>query len=237
MPILEIVNLSVEAGGRLLLQNINWQIEAGETQVLLGPNASGKSTLAATLAGLPPNKIIKGKIIFNRQDITKFTPEKRARLGIALSWQSPPKIPGVTLAQLLDKINPGAKIDPTILDSKLLNRDLNANFSGGEKKMAELGQILAMNPKLVIFDEIDAGLDIKRLTQTVSLIQNTLIRRGITVIVITHRGGILRILKPQKVNIMLQGKLICQQTNYQKVYRTIKKHGYEKCKECLVQAS
>ncbi len=236
MTILKVEKLWVKAGQKWLLKDINWQINAGETQVLLGPNASGKSTFAATIAGLPPYKVTQGKIIFESQDITAWPPEKRARQGIALSWQSPPKIPGVTLAQLLDKINPRADIDPDIIDPRLLSRDLNANFSGGEKKMAELSQIMAMKPKLVIFDEIDAGLDIKRLTKTVAIIQKTLIRQGVALLVITHRGDILRILRPQRVNIMLRGQLICQKTDYQKVYRTIKKYGYEKCKDCLVPA-
>lgn len=228
--LLKIQNLAVKANEKEILKGINLQMKRGEVRAILGPNASGKSTLAHTILGNSKYKIIKGKIFFEGKEITNFSPEKRADLGIALAWQSPPTIKGVKLSQLLGKIS---RKEIKVKEGKeLLEREINLDFSGGEKKISELIQILSLKPKLVIFDEIDSGLDIKKVEMVAETIKKELIDKGFSVLIITHWGQILSYLKPDFVNVMINGEIICQEKDYKKVLKTIKKYGYEKCREC-----
>lgn len=233
--LLEIKNLRVKGNEKEILKGVDLKIKKGETQALLGPNASGKSTLAQTILGNPKYKVAQGKIFFGGKEITKFSPEKRVKLGIALAWQSPPSIKGVKLGQFLKKISSEPKF--VIPDGKsLLEREVNLDFSGGEKKISELLQVLALNPKLVIFDEIDSGLDIKKLEKVSKIIKQELVDKKISVLLITHSGQILKFLKPDMTNVMLNGKIICKEKNFKKVLRVIKKYGYEKCRRCKLLA-
>ncbi|MDP3015267.1 MAG: ATP-binding cassette domain-containing protein [bacterium] len=235
--LLTLKNLYAAGNGKKILNGIDFQIRPGEVQALLGPNASGKSTLAQVISGNPKYKIIKGGIFFGQKEITKISPEKRVKLGIALTWQSPPAIKGVKFSQLLEKISK-VKFESEKLDLKprFLERELNLEFSGGEKKISELLQILSLGPKLAIFDEIDSGLDIKRLEKVAKIIKKELVAKGVSVLLITHSGVILRFLRPKITNVMLNGKIICKEKDYKKVLRTIKKYGYEKCKKCKLLA-
>jgi Fe-S cluster assembly ATP-binding protein len=233
---LEIKNLKVESNGKKILKGVNLEIKKGDVQVLLGSNASGKSTLCHAILGNPKYKITSGQIFFQGKDITNFTPEKRVRLGLALSFQSPPAIKGVKTSKLLNKIsvikNSKLKGLEQIFNKHLLKRDVNLDFSGGEKKMSELIQILVLNPKLVIFDEVDSGLDLKKIRSVAEMIKKELIDKKISVLLVTHSGSILNFLKPNITNVMVSGKIVCRDKNYKKVLKTIKKYGYEKCKKC-----
>ena len=233
---LEIKNLKVQGNGKQILKGVNLEIKKGDVQVLLGPNASGKSTLCHAILGNPKYKITSGQIFFQGKDITNFTPEKRVRLGLALSFQSPPAIKGVKTSKLLNKIsvikNSKLKGLEQIFNKHLLKRDVNLDFSGGEKKMSELIQILVLNPKLVIFDEVDSGLDLKKIRSVAEMIKKELIDKKISVLLVTHSGSILNFLKPNITNVMVSGKIVCRDKNYKKVLKTIKKYGYEKCKKC-----
>ena len=234
---LEIKNLKVQGNGKQILKGINLQVKKGDVQVLLGPNASGKSTLCHAILGNPKYRVTAGKIFFQEKEITNLAPEKRVKLGLALSFQSPPTIKGVKTSQLLEKIsnvkNSKLKdLKQQIFDKHLLERDINLDFSGGEKKTSELIQILALNPKLVIFDEVDSGLDLKKIKNVAEIIKKELIDKKISVLLITHSGTILNFLKPDITNIMVSGKIICRDKNYKKILKTIKKYGYEKCKKC-----
>ena len=232
--LLEIKKLRVKGDKREILKEINLRIKKGEIQALLGSNASGKSTLAQVILGNPKYKAIQGKILFEGRDITKLPPEKRVKMGIALAWQSPPVIKGIKLFQLLKKISPQEIKIPD--GQMLLEREINLDFSGGEKKISELLQILALKPKLVIFDEIDSGLDIKKLEMVAKIIKKELVDKNISVLLITHWGQILEFLKPNITNVILDGKIICQGKDFKKILRTIKKYGYEKCKKCPLLA-
>jgi len=228
--LLKVDKLKVEGNGKEILKGVNLQIKKGEIEALLGPNASGKSTLAQVILGNPKYKITSGKILFKEKEITKFPSEKRAKLGMALAWQSPPKIKGVKLSQLIEKVSQRKiKIDEA---KSLLEREVNLDFSGGEKKISELLQVLSLNPKFVIFDEIDSGLDIKRLEKVARIIKRELIEKNVSILLITHGGQILNYLKPDWTWVMVEGKIICKAKDYKKVLRTIKKYGYEKCKKC-----
>jgi len=231
--LLKIEKLKVQANKKEILKGVNLQIKEGEIQTLLGPNASGKTSLANVILGNPKYNISQGKIFFGGKEITKFPPEKRVKLGMALAWQSPPAIKGVKLSQLLRKISKVTQVRPVSeLGKELLEREINLDFSGGEKKISEVLQVLALNPKLVIFDEIDSGLDIKRLELCAKIIKKELIDKKVSVLFITHWGQILQFLKPDLTNVMLGGKIICKSPDYKKVLMVIKKYGYEKCKRC-----
>ena len=235
--LLKIEKLKVQANKKEILKGVNLQIKEGEIQTLLGPNASGKTSLANVILGNPKYNISQGKIFFGGKEITKFPPEKRVKLGMALAWQSPPAIKGVKLSQLLKKISKVTQVRPVSeLGKELLEREINLDFSGGEKKISEVLQVLALNPKLVIFDEIDSGLDIKRLELCAKIIKKELIDKKVSVLFITHWGQILEFLKPDLTNVMLDGKIICKSPDYKKVLMVIKKYGYEKCKRCPLLA-
>ena len=224
--LLEVQKLKVKVEGKEILKGIDLKIKKGEVLALLGPNASGKSTLAKVLSGDIKYKVC-GKILFNGKDITNLLPEKRVKLGIVLSWQNPPAIKGVKLSNLLEKIS-RKKVN---LKEDILDRDVNLNFSGGEKKVSELYQILALNPKLVIFDEIDSGLDLEKLKDVSRIIKKELVDKGVTIIFITHSGEVLKFLKPNVVNVMVGGRIICRQKDFKKVFKTIKRYGYDRCKK------
>jgi Fe-S cluster assembly ATP-binding protein len=233
--LLKIEKLKVKANGKEILKDINLQIRRGEVQALLGPNASGKSTLSQVILGNPKYKITSGEILFQNRKITKLFPEKRVKLGIVLAWQMPPAIKGVKLSSLLEKIS---KKELKIYEGKdLLEREINVDFSGGERKISEILQITTLNPKLVIFDEIDSGLDIKKLDIVAKIIKKELISKKIAILIITHSGQILKFLKPNITNILVGGKIICKDKNYKKVLKIIKKYGYEKCKKCKFLAN
>jgi len=235
--LLKIEKLKVKANEKEILKGINLQMKEGEVLALLGPNGSGKSVMAQTILGNPKYKVTSGKIFFEGKNITKFPPEKRVKLGMALVWQAPPAIKGVKLSQLLKKISKVTQVRPVSeLGKELLEREINLDFSGGEKKISEVLQVLALNPKLVIFDEIDSGLDIKRLELCAKIIKKELIDKKVSVLFITHWGQILEFLKPNLTNVMLGGKIICKSPDYKKVLMVIKKYGYEKCKRCPLLA-
>ena len=231
---LEVKNLIVQgADNQEILRGVDLNINRGEVCALLGPNASGKSTLAQVIAGNPKYIIARGKIFFQSKDITNLSPEKRVKLGIVLSWQNPPAVKGVGFLNFINNISQSDQNYFRDIKEDFANKELNVNFSGGEKKMSELFQILALKPKIVVFDEIDSGLDIKRLKETADIIKKELTAKNVSVLLITHSGEILNFLKPKTTSVMVNGRIICNSKDYKKVLQTIKKYNYEKCKKCL----
>jgi Fe-S cluster assembly ATP-binding protein len=232
--LLKVEKLRVRGNQEEILKGVNFQIKEGEVQALLGPNGSGKTVLSQTILGNPKYKVIQGKIFFEGKDITKFSPEKRVKLGLSLVWQSPPAVEGVKLSQLLEKISQKeVEINGT---KALLKREVNLGFSGGEKKMSELLQVISLSPKLVIFDEIDSGLDLKRVGRVAKIIKRELLNGKASLLLITHWGQILNYIKPDWIQVMLNGKIVCKEKDYKKVLKIIKKYGYEKCKKCSLLA-
>jgi Fe-S cluster assembly ATP-binding protein len=235
--VLTITNLSVKSNGSEILKGVDLKINKGEVQALLGPNASGKTTLVQTIMGFPNYKVTSGKISFRRKNITRLPIEKRVKLGIALAFQHPPALRGVSLASLLRIVtNKQVVNDKFKIASKLLARDVNLDYSGGEKKLSELLQILSLKPKLAIFDELDSGLDMKNLEKFVGIVKQELLTKQMSLLVITHSGKILNLLEPDVVNIMVDGKIICRSQNFQKITQIIGKYGYEKCLQCSLLA-
>ena len=231
---LKIKDLCVEADEKKILNNVSLEIKKGTFHVLLGPNGSGKTTLAKTIMGLDHHKLKKGQIIFGQEDITKLKPEERAKLGIALTFQHPPAIKGVKLSEFLNRIS---KTDAykKYLTTDLLERQVNVGFSGGELKHSELAQVFATEPKFIIFDEVDSGIDMKRL-ETITKMIKEWISPDNSALVITHNPRVIELLKPDIIDILLDGKITCSTNNWNEIYCTITKYGYEKCKECKLSA-
>ena len=232
---LDVRNLNVKVNGKIVLKNINLKINEGEIHALLGPNASGKSTLAYTIMGLPRYEIISGEIWFRDINITHLPIEERAKLGIALAFQNPPAIKNVKLSLLLKRISREKttfNIKGLPLTHDFMEREVNVGFSGGEKKISEILQILCLKPAFVILDEIDSGLDIINLNRLMKIIQERLIDNGVSVLAITHRGDILEFLDPDAAHVILNGEIVCSSKDWRKPWETILRCGYEKCGEC-----
>ncbi len=215
---LELKNITINAGKRKIVENLNMKIKAGEINVLFGPNAAGKSSLALALAGHPEYKITKGKIILDGENITKKAPEYKSRKGLFLLFQSPPSVEGVKLRDLLstisnekDRLKIFEKAKKFLLTAGLseqfLNREINKGFSGGEKKKFELALLFLLSPKYVILDEPDSGVDIDSSKLIVEKI-NELKSLSKGVLLITHYPAILKNLNIDKVCVMKNGKIV-----------------------------
>jgi len=213
MSILELRNLSLELGGRRILNGITLDIWPNRIHALIGPNGAGKSTLASTIIGLAGFRRIEGDILFEGASITGLSVDERARLGITMAWQEPARFEGLTVRQFIragakDKSNArlDAALDQVGLDpAKYLARALDKTLSGGERKRIELASILAMEPKLVLMDEPDSGIDVEALEKIFEA-NRTLKANGATVIQITHSLAVLR--QSEHAFLMCCGKVI-----------------------------
>ncbi len=215
---LEIKGLSVSIDGKVKLKDINLKVGPGELHVLMGPNGSGKSTLAFSIMGSPRYEIIGGKILLDGEDITDLPMEERARRGLFLSYQNPPEIPMVTYRTfLLNALRIwGKEPEPERiagifrklnLGDEFLTREVNKGFSGGERKRAEMAQMLLFNPKYAILDEPDTGVDVDSLKLIASTISDVL-HRDIGVLLITHYARILSLLPSHfTVHVLVDGMI------------------------------
>ncbi len=230
-------NLTVKVNGKNILKNINYSFEKNKIYAIMGPNGSGKSTLAYAIVGHPHYQLDnKSKIYFKKQDITELEPDKRAKKGIFLSFQSPLSLNGVSVFQLL-RVSLSGIIDPLKLKEELdelvkklhikedlISRSLNDGASGGEKKKIELLQAAILKPSFLILDEIDTGVDIDAL----KIISDFLInfKKNRTILIITHYNRILRYLSPDKVLVLVDGQLVDE--GDKELAIRIEKNGYKK---------
>ena len=226
-PLLVIHDLHAAADGKEILRGVNLTIHRGEVHALMGPNGSGKSTLAHVLVGRTPYRVTKGEIRYKGRDLLALSPEERAREGVFLAFQYPVEIPGVTnvafLRTALNAIRKHRGLDPldamdflgllkakarfVDIDEALLHRDLNAGFSGGEKKRNEILQMALLDPELAILDETDSGLDIDAL-RIVAEGVNTLRSEAHAVLVVTHYQRLLNYLVPDVVHVLIDGRIV-----------------------------
>lgn len=247
---LEIKNLYVsikeEKGEKEIIKGFNLKLEKGKVHALMGPNGSGKSTLSQVIMGNPKYIVTKGDILFNKKSILDLKPNERAKLGIFLSFQHPLEVEGVTLTNFLKTALSELKnekvysmdIKPSLvenakllkIDELLISRYLNEGFSGGEKKKFEILQMLMLNPKLIILDEVDSGLDIDSLKAVADAINHEKNKHEEkTILIITHYKRILNYIKPDKVHIMSQGKMIKEGDS--SLVDKLEEKGYEKITE------
>ena len=241
MDILEVKDLTVKVEGKPILKSVTFSLKSGESHILFGPNGSGKTTLISALMGLPTYEATQGTILFNGTDITTKTVEERAKLGMAVSFQNPPEITGVKLADLL-KLCLGKTTEDAFSTEEqrlieafrladFLNRDLNVGFSGGERKRSEILQLIFLKPKLLLLDEPDSGVDVESLKLIATEIQRYVESSGSSALVITHKGDILEYVKAKYGCILLDGQFHCF-THPMSIYEDIKKVGYEECVAC-----
>jgi Fe-S cluster assembly ATP-binding protein len=242
--ILKINQLQASIENKIILKNFNLEINENEIHVIMGPNGSGKSTLSKIIAGHPNYSVEKGKILFNEKNLLELSPEERSHYGIFLAFQYPLEVSGVTNYDFLrlaynEKKKFEGKKESTplefmeIIQEKLmklkiseefLNRDLNQGFSGGEKKKNEILQMLLLEPKLIILDELDSGLDIDALKIICQAIKTNLLKNS-SLIIITHYPRILTYFEPNYVHIMGNGKII--KTGNKELIDLIEKNGYD----------
>lgn len=250
MTKLEIYGLHVSVNEKEILKGVNLVVKQGEVHALMGPNGTGKSTLAYSIMGHKRYEVTSGEILLNGENITTFAPDERAHMGLFMAFQYPVAIPGVTVANFLrTAINATRKaedpdykgipipefrklliqqMDMLKMDHDFAGRYLNEGFSGGEKKRAEVLQMATLKPKITVMDETDSGLDIDAL-RIVSDGVNSLRGPDLGVLVITHYQRILNYIKPDFVHIMLDGKIA--ETGGPELAMHLEEHGYEWLRE------
>tara|TARA_B100002003_G_C14141911_1_gene549041 strand:+ start:805 stop:1539 length:735 start_codon:yes stop_codon:yes gene_type:complete len=237
--ILEIKDLHVSIEDKEILKGVSLKLDLGKITAFMGPNGSGKSTLANVIMGNPKYKVTKGKILFNKKDITKLSPDERAKAGLFMSFQYPSEIAGITISNFLrtaidaqrkEKIPIPAymklvqeKLALLKMDKSFLKRYLNEGFSGGEKKRAEILQMLMLDPKLAILDETDSGLDIDALKAVAEGV-NAFMNKDKAILIITHYKRILEHVKPDKLVILVNGKIALEGTG--KLVDKLEEKGY-----------
>jgi len=221
-----IKNLNVKAKDKHILKDLNLSIEG--TEVIMGKNGSGKSTLMKAIMG-DPSYTLEGEIIIDNENILNLETNERAnKYRIFLSFQSPPMLEGITLDQLIKRIYYKAKgyddrdlskikefreyindwIEMLGIDNEFLKREINKDLSGGEKKKSEILQMIAFQPRYILLDEIDSGLDVDSLRRISEVINKYVSKTGAKVLLITHYNRILRYIKPDRVHIMKEGRIV-----------------------------
>jgi len=229
MSQLEIKDLHVSIEGKEILKGLDLTVEQGKVHAIMGPNGTGKSTLAYTLMGHPSYTVTEGEVFFKGQNVLGLKPDERSRLGIFLAFQYPVAIPGVTVANFLrtainahrrannpdDKGMPIPELRKMLkekmqllkVDQAFAGRYLNEGFSGGEKKRAEILQMATLTPEIAILDETDSGLDIDALRVVADGV-NALTGPELGVLIITHYQRLLNYIKADYVHVMLDGKIV-----------------------------
>jgi Fe-S cluster assembly ATP-binding protein len=229
---LEVKDLNVSVDDKEILKDIELTIKKGETHVLMGPNACGKTSLVMAILGFPRYRVTSGKIFFKGEDITGKEISERAKMGIASAFQTPPEVRGVKLRDILkftskDEDAPIYYLQRVGLDPfSFLSRDVNLGFSGGEKKRSELAQVFSMRAELMILDEPDSGVDIDSLKLIGNEIRKTTDELGSGVLVITHHRHILQYLKVDLCHIMYEGRIFISGPP-QEIVPLVEEQGYE----------
>lgn len=242
--LLTLKNLTAGVGeaGIEILHNINLRIGKGETHVIMGPNGAGKSTLGYTIMGNPLYEISSGNIIFDGEDITALTADKRAKKGIFLTFQSPVEVPGLTVRQFLRNALQEIKgerikfsefnrklrsvMDTLSFAEEYADRDINVGFSGGERKKAEILQLLMLEPKLAILDETDSGLDVDAVKTVSAGISEYKKNKDGSLLIITHNAAILEALHVDKVHVVVKGKIVAEGDG--SLVEEINRNGFER---------
>jgi Fe-S cluster assembly ATP-binding protein len=221
MSTLEIRDLQVSVGGTQILNGITLTINSGEVHAVMGPNGAGKSTLSAAIMGKPGYEITGGSVTLDGQDVLVMPTWQRAVAGLHLIMQYPTEVPGVKLSEVLSEALTARhatlpNLNKTIneeaarisFDSELVNRAVNVDFSGGEKKRNETLQLAVLKPKIAILDELDSGLDIDALRDCAKRVEDATNETGMGALVITHYSRLFEELKPDFVHILAKGRIV-----------------------------
>ena len=250
MSSLEIKDLHISIGEKPIVKGFSLTINSGEVHAVMGPNGTGKSTLAKAIAGHPDYTITQGDVLLDGQSVLEMAPDERARSGLFLAFQYPSEIPGVSIANFLRaalqaRLAEGEEIDATAyykslyakmdmlkIDRKFTSRSVNEGFSGGEKKRCEILQMAMLNPKFSLMDETDSGLDIDAL-RIVSEGVNTLRGPNLGVLLITHYQRLLDYIVPDFVHVMYDGRIV--KTGDKTLALELEAKGYDWVKTELVK--
>ena len=248
MSVLEIKDLHVSIEDKEILKGVNLTLKTGEIAAIMGPNGTGKSTLSAAIMGNPIFEVTQGEILLDGENILEMEVDERARLGLFLAMQYPSEIPGITNAEFIRAaMNAGKKDDEKIsvrdfimkLDEKMellgmkeemAERYLNEGFSGGEKKRNEILQLLMLESKFALLDEIDSGLDIDAL-KVVSKGVNAMRGEGFGAMIITHYQRLLNYITPDIVHVMMDGRVVL--SGGPELAARLEKEGYAQIAEEL----
>lgn len=221
--LLRVENLHVSVGGKELLHGINLTVNKGEVHVIMGVNGAGKSTLLHAIMGNPVYKVTEGHIYFEGQEITDLSVDKRAKLGIFLSFQNPISVAGITMENFIrtakttisgkqQRLFPfkrlmKARMEDLEMDPSYADRYLNDGFSGGERKKSEILQMRILDPKLAMLDETDSGLDVdavRIVSKNISEYHN----ENNSLLIITHLNQILKFITPEFVHVLIDGRIV-----------------------------
>ncbi|MCY3974247.1 MAG: Fe-S cluster assembly ATPase SufC [Simkaniaceae bacterium] len=242
---LEIEDLHVEVEGHAILKGLSLEVGEGEIHALMGPNGAGKSTLAKVLAGCPDYVVTKGRIALAGQELSDLEPEERAHLGLFVGFQYPTEIPGVSNQHFLHtayNAHRKAKEEPLLSEeafasllsekmgevrmrSELRERDVNADFSGGEKKRNEILQMLLFDPRFAVLDETDSGLDIDAMRVVAQGI-NGYMGRDKGLLLITHYRRLLEVVRPGAVHVLAEGRIV--RSGDEGLALTLEERGYDR---------
>ncbi len=247
-PFLKIENLHVSIEGKEIVKGFDLEINGGEIHAVMGPNGTGKSTVASAIMGHPKYEITEGSVFLNGEDVLEMEVDERAQAGLFLAMQYPSEVSGITNADFLrSAINANREegdeislmkfirtldkqMDLLEIDQSFSQRYLNEGFSGGEKKRNEILQLLMLEPKIAILDEIDSGLDIDAL-KVVSKGINALRGSDFGCLIITHYQRLLNYITPDKVHVMMQGRIV--KSGGSELAERLEAEGYDWIKEEL----
>ncbi|WP_280546510.1 MULTISPECIES: Fe-S cluster assembly ATPase SufC [unclassified Halomonas] len=241
---LEVKDLHVTVEGSEILKGLSLTINAGEVHAIMGPNGAGKSTLSAVIAGKDGYQVTQGSITFEGQDVLEMEIEERARAGLLLGFQYPVEIPGVKNiyllkaalnaqreAQGLGEIPAPAfmklikeKVASMKMDTSFLQRAVNQGFSGGEKKRNEILQMLVLQPRLAMLDEIDSGLDIDAMKVVADGV-NSLRAEDRAILLVTHYQRLLDYIVPDRVHVLVDGRIV--KSGDAELARELESRGYD----------
>ena len=250
MELLNIKDLNVSIDAKQILKNFNITVNAGEVHAIMGPNGTGKSTLAKTISGHEDYTVMSGSILLNGKEMLDLAPDERAREGIFMAFQYPIEIPGVTTTNFMKAaLNERRKqngeepmkakeflalmrekMKYVDIDQSFMSRELNVGFSGGEKKRNEIFQMAMLEPKLALLDETDSGLDIDALRIVANGV-NKLRNETNAFIVITHYQRLLDYIIPDFVHVMYDGKIV--KTGGKELALELEEKGYDWVKELI----
>jgi Fe-S cluster assembly ATP-binding protein len=251
MSQLEIKNLHVAIGEKEIVKGFSLIINSGEVHAVMGPNGTGKSTLAKAIAGHPDYIITSGDVLLDGQSILALEADERARAGLFLAFQYPSEIPGVSIANFLRAAQQArlaegeeldaagyykrlySKMDLLKIDRKFTSRSVNDGFSGGEKKRCEILQMAMLEPKFGLMDETDSGLDIDALRIVADGV-NTMRGPNLGVLLITHYQRLLDYIVPDHVHVMWDGRLV--KSGDKSLALELEAKGYDWVKKELVTA-
>ncbi len=240
---LEVVDLVVDVEGKRVIDRVSLEVERGRIVALMGPNGSGKTSLVYAIMGHPRYEVVSGDIILDGESIKELPTHKRVLKGVMLGFQNPVEVPGVKLSTLiiaarnkLDGKSELLKIDPSVfseikkyreivgVSDELLYREANVGFSGGEKKRAEILQLVSLRPKYILLDEPDSGLDVDGVRDVARAVE-TLREDGRGILIITHYARILEFLEPDEVLVLVDGRIVDR--GGPELARRIEREGYE----------